>query len=246
MKFKACALQFESTPCSFERNYSTLLTLLNLCPPKTLVVVPEVAATGFCYEKKEEAVDFSEKVFKDLLEFSKGLSLTIVVTGFEVINGKLFNSVKVFEEGRELLSRPKVKLFLPGGEGEHFTPGSIEDLKVAQTRFGVIAPVICFELRFYSVLGRLKELGGEVFTVAAQWGKARKEHWKVLLRARAIELQRFFIGANGSGSQMAGSSAIVDPWGRVISEGGDGVGIVEGEVNLSLIAQVEKKLPLNS
>jgi len=243
LKFKAYALQFESAPCAFERNYSTLLALLNFCSPNSLVVIPEVAATGFCYERKEEAVRFSAKVFEELLSFSKGLSLTVVITGFEVINGKLFNSVKVFDRGREVLSRPKVKLFLPGGEGEHFTAGSLEELKVAETSVGVLAPVICFELRFYEVLKRLKELGGEVFPVPAQWGRARREHWEVLLKARAVELQRFFVGANGTG-EMAGSSAIVDPWGRVLAQAKDSLGVIEGEVNLSVIAQVEKKLPL--
>ncbi|WP_457677701.1 nitrilase-related carbon-nitrogen hydrolase [Thermovibrio sp.] len=246
MKFKAYALQFESLKCEFQKNYSTLLTLLNFCKPNSLVVAPEVAATGFCYDKKKEAVKFSEKVFKELLDFSKGLSITVVITGYEEVNGKLFNSVKVFDRGRELLSRPKVKLFKPGGEGEHFKEGSMEDLKVVETSVGVLAPVICFELRFWEVLKRLKEMGGEVFTVPAQWGRARREHWETILRARAIELQRFFIGANGSGKEMAGSSAIVDPWGRVIAQAKDGTSLIEGEVNLPLIEQVEKKLPLNS
>ena len=243
-RFKAYALQFESSPCSFERNYSTLLTLLNFCAPNSLVVIPEVAATGFCYERKDEAVRFTEKVFSELLDFSRGLSLTVVITGFELINGKLFNSVKVFDRGREVLSRPKVKLFLPGGEGEHFSAGSLEELNVAETSVGVLAPVICFALRFYGVLKRLKELGGEVFTVPAQWGRARREHWEVLLRARPVEFQRFFVGANGSGKEMAGSSAIVDSWGRVIAQSKDGIAVIEGEVNLSLIEHVEKKLPL--
>jgi predicted amidohydrolase len=58
-----------------------------------------------------------------------------------------------------------------------------------------------------------------------------------------VELQRFFVGANGTG-EMAGSSAIVDPWGRVLARAEDALGVIEGEVNLSVIAQVEKKLPL--
>jgi len=245
--FKAYALQFESKPCSFNLNYSTLLSLLNFVEKGSLVVVPEVAATGFCYSNLKEAVSFSEKVFGELLDFSKGLSLTVVLTGFELINGKLFNSVKVFDRGRELLSRGKVKLFRPGGEEEFFERGDLRSLKVVETSLGVvIAPLICFELRFSEVLTSLKEQGGELFTVSAQWGRARKEHWECLIRSRAIEYQRFFVGANGSGKEMAGSSMIVDPWGRVISYGGDALGIVEGKISPSVIAQVEAKLPLNS
>jgi len=245
LSFKAYALQFESSPCSFERNYSTLLTLLNFCSPNSLVVIPEVAATGFCYGRKLEAAEFSERVFGELREFSAGLSLTIVTTGLELVNGTLFNVVKVFDRGKEVLSRPKVKLFLPGGEGEHFTAGTLEDLKVAETSLGVLAPIICFELRFYEVLKRLKELGGEVFPVPAQWGRARREHWEILLRARAVELQRFFVGANGTG-EMAGSSAVIDPWGRILAEACDSLGVISADIDLARIKQVESKLPLST
>ncbi|SMO46514.1 Predicted amidohydrolase [Balnearium lithotrophicum] len=243
--FKAYSIQFESFPCGFKKNYSKFLTLLNLCERDSLVVAPEVFPTGFCYKNIDEAVRFSEKVCNDLMGFSEGLNLTVVFSVFERINGKLFNSIKVLSNGRELLSRPKVKLFKPGGEGEYFTEGRLEDLKVAKTPFGVVAPVVCFELRFFEILKRLKELGGEVFTVSAQWGRARKFHWEILIRSRALELQRFFVGANGTGKEMGGSSAIVDPWGRVISEAGDSEGIISGSIDLKVINQVEKKLPLN-
>ncbi|WP_456456024.1 nitrilase-related carbon-nitrogen hydrolase [Thermovibrio sp.] len=245
--FKAYALQFESKPCSFSTNYSTLLSLLNFVEENSLVVIPEVAATGFCYSSLKEAVSFSEKVFKELLDFSKALSLTVVLTGLELVNGKLFNSVKVFDRGRELLSRGKVKLFRPGGEEEFFERGNLEEVKAVETSLGVvIAPLICFELRFCEVLTALKEQGGEVFTVSAQWGRARKEHWECLIKSRAIEFQRFFVGANGNGREMAGGSTIVDPWGRVLAYGGDALGVIEGEISPSVIVQVERKLPLNS
>ncbi|RUM89693.1 MAG: nitrilase [Thermovibrio sp.] len=243
--FKAYALQFETLPCQFERNYSKFLSLLNLCDRDSLIVVPEVFPTGFCYEGVEESVKFSEKVLDDLKGFSEGLNLTLVFSIFEKVNGKLFNSVKVLEKGRELLSRPKVKLFKPTKENDYFSEGSLEDLKVVETQFGVLAPVICFELRFCDVLMRLKKLGGEIFTVSAQWGRARKFHWEIFIRSRAVELQRFFIGANGTGKEMGGSSAIVDPWGRVISQAGDSEGTIFGKVDLGIISQIEKKLPLD-
>ncbi|WP_457755166.1 nitrilase-related carbon-nitrogen hydrolase [Thermovibrio ammonificans] len=245
MKFSCYAVQFESLPCRFEANYSKLLTFLNFCEKGSLVVFPEVAATAFCYEEIERAVKFSERVFEELQNFSKGLELTVVITGYEQINGKLFNSVKVLDRGREVLSRPKVKLFKPGREHLFFTEGRLSEVQVAQTSLGVLAPVICFELRFYEVLSRLKELGGEVFTVPAQWGRARREHWSCLLRARAIELQRFFVGANGTGKEMGGCSAVIDPWGRILAECKDAEGLIRAEVDTTVIEQVERKLPLN-
>ena len=243
--FKAYAVQFETAECDFEWNYSRFLSLLNFCERNSLVVAPEVFSTGFCYGKVDEAIEFSERVCKELLEFSRGLEVTLVFTAFERVNGKLFNCVKVFDRGKEVLSRPKIKLFPLTGEVDYFTAGSLEDLKIAETSLGVLAPVICFEMRFYPVLERLKVLGGEVFTVSAQWGRGRKFHWEIFVKTRAVEFQRFFVAANGTGKEMAGSSLIVDPWGRVLSEAGDSEGVISGVVDTAVVFQVERKLPLN-
>jgi predicted amidohydrolase len=244
--FKAYALQLPYRECQFERSYTEALTFINLAKEGSLLVLPELFSTGFCYRKIEEAVSFSRRLCEELTDFSRGLRGCFVFTVLERVNGKLFNLVKVVAEGKELLSRPKVKLFTLTGEGDYFTPGTYQELQVVESKWGTIAPVICFELRFFEVLERLKKIGGEVFTVSAQWGRARREHWKLFTRCRAVELQRFLVSSNGTGKEMAGGSVIVDPWGRVLGEMGDGVGLVGGEINLPTIAQVERKLPLSS
>jgi len=241
--FKAYAIQFETVAGEFERNYSRFLTFLNLCEKGSLVVIPEVFLTGFYYEDIESAARFSERVVSELLEFSKGLELTLVYTVVEKINNKFFNSVQVIDKGKLLLSRPKIKLFTPMDEDKYFVAGSEKDLKLVETSIGVIAPVICFELRFSEIFLELLKNGAEIFTVSAQWGKARKEHWKVLTSARAIETQRFLVASNGIG-EMAGNSIIVDPWGRVLSSAGESEGIISGRIDLSVIKQVERKLPM--
>jgi predicted amidohydrolase len=244
--FKAYALQFDACKCEFGKNLRKIELLLSLCEDNSLVVLPEVAQSEFCYEDIEGTLSSGTELLSLLSSVSERRSMTIVVSLFERINGKLFNSVKVIEKGKEILSRPKVKLFKLAGEDKYFTSGSFKELAVAESQFGVIAPLICFEIRFYEILKRLKELGGEIFTVSAQWGRARREHWELFVKTRAVELQRFFIAANGKSKEMAGSSLIVDPWGRVLGYAGDCEGVIKGEVSLSLIAQVEKKLPLES
>jgi predicted amidohydrolase len=241
--FKAFAIQFETTDGQFERNYSRFLTFLNLCERESLVVAPEVFPTGFSYSDMESAANFSNKVVDDIAKFSEGMALTVVFTVIEKVNGKFFNSIKVIDRGKELLSRPKVKLFPLTGETENFSSGNLSDLKVVETSCGNLAPIICFELRYPEIFRIMKEMGAEIFVVSAQWGRARKEHWKVLTVARAIENQRFLVASNGTGS-MAGNSLIVDPWGRVLAQGGEAEGIIFGKINLSVIKQVEKKLPM--
>jgi predicted amidohydrolase len=244
LKFKAYSIQLETLDGNFDRNYSRFLTFLNLCKENSLVVAPELFLTGFNYKDLESSANFSKRVVDEILMLSKGLKLTVVYTVVEKINGKFFNCIHVVESGNLLLSRPKVKLFKPNQEHVFFSSGCNRDIKVVETRFGVVAPVICFELRFAEIFKKLLKEGAQVFTVSAQWGKARREHWKVLNLSRAIEFQRFLISSNGTG-EMAGCSMIVDPWGRNISSMLDGEGIISGEIDLSRIEHVEKKLPMN-
>ncbi len=241
--FKAACIQFETEDGNFEKNYNRFLSLFNLTENAKLIVLPELFLTGFCYDKLKEAAVFSEKVVSHIMEFSKGLSTVLIYTVIEKINNSFFNSVHVVENGKLLLSRPKVKLFSPMEEDKYFKPGRIEDLKTAKTSIGTIAPIVCFELRFFEVFYKLLKQEAEIFTVSAQWGKARRKHWEILTAARAIETQRFVVAANGSG-KMAGCSAIIDPWGRILAKAYDGNSTIFAQIELSKIKQVEKKLPL--
>ncbi len=243
MKFKTYSIQFEVIDGAFERNYIRFLTLLNLCEKNSLIVAPELFLTGFYYKDLKSAASFSKRVFDELLKFSKGLKLTLIYTTITQVNGKFFNCIQVIEDGELLLSRPKIKLFRPNRETDYFNAGDWKDLKVARTKFGTLAPIICFELRFSEIFQKLKRDGAQLFAISAQWGRARKAHWEVLCSSRAIEFQRFLISSNATG-KMAGSSSIVDPWGRTISSISDGEGVIFGEIELSRIEQVERKLPM--
>ncbi|OMH40701.1 nitrilase-related carbon-nitrogen hydrolase [Desulfurobacterium indicum] len=241
---KAFAIQFETVAGQYERNWNRALTFLNFSSPFSLVVFPEVFLTGFDYENLDRAAEFSYSVFDSLRMFSESFSSVFVFTILEKVNGTFYNVVKVVDKGKEVLSRAKIKLFSPFDEDKYFSSGEIsEDLKLVETSCGVIAPFICFELRFPELFLYLRQEGAQIFTVSAQWGKARREHWKTLLRARAIENQRFVVASNGVG-EMAGFSVIVDPWGRIISEAGDGESLIHGDINLAVISQVETKLPM--
>ncbi|WP_297445755.1 nitrilase-related carbon-nitrogen hydrolase [Desulfurobacterium sp.] len=238
------SVQFETVAGEYERNWNRALTFLNFTSSSSIVVLPEVFPTGFDYGNLDRAAEFSVSVFDSLKMFSEAFTSVFVFTIIEKVNGKFYNVVKVVDRGKEVLSRPKIKLFSPFDEDRYFAPGLIpDDLKVAETCCGIVAPLICFELRFPELFLYLKQKGAQIFTVSAQWGKARQEHWRVLLRARAVENQRFIVASNGVG-EMAGFSAVVDPWGRILSEAGDGESVICAEVNLSVISQVEKKLPM--
>ena len=80
----------------------------------------------------------------------------------------------------------------------------------------------------------------------AEWPHTRLDHWRTLIRARAIENQMFFVACNrvgtSKGTRFGGHSCIVDPWGELVIEGGEGEGVLTTVIDL---AQVENQSPKN-
>jgi deaminated glutathione amidase len=108
---------------------------------------------------------------------------------------------------------------------------------------------ICYDLRFPELYRALSERGVEVLLVPAAFTlHTGKDHWHVLLRARAIEAQAFVVaaaqyGAHPGGRQTYGHSLVVDPWGTVIAEASDGPGLAQATLERSRLDTVRRSLP---
>jgi deaminated glutathione amidase len=108
---------------------------------------------------------------------------------------------------------------------------------------------ICYDLRFPELYRALSEQGAEVLLVPAAFTlHTGKDHWHVLLRARAIEAQAFVVaaaqhGAHPGGRNTYGHSLVVDPWGTVIAEASDGEGLVSATLERSRLEAVRRSLP---
>jgi predicted amidohydrolase len=109
-----------------------------------------------------------------------------------------------------------------GGELEVMTAG--EELVVANTPAGRTGLATCYDLRFPEQFRSLVDLGATAFLMTSGWPTERIEHWRVLLKARAIENQAWMIACNGVGTQcgtkLGGRSAVIDPMGKVVAEAG--------------------------
>jgi predicted amidohydrolase len=107
-------------------------------------------------------------------------------------------------------------------EDRSFTGG--DKWTVVDTSVGRIGVFICYDLRFPELSRRLAVEGAEIIVVPGEWPKPREEHWRTLLRARAIENQLFVVAANCCGVtgrlDFFGMSMIIDPRGVVMAEGG--------------------------
>jgi predicted amidohydrolase len=148
----------------------------------------------------------------------------------------------------------KIHLFdvdVPGGkrfrESEAIEPGA--DAVVAQTPWGGLGLSICYDLRFPELYRTLAARGARIVAVPSAFTlETGKDHWHVLLRARAIENQVYLFapaqfGAHGPTRKSYGHALVVDPWGVVIAECGDHEGVALARIDLDYQDQVRAALP---
>jgi predicted amidohydrolase len=133
-------------------------------------------------------------------------------------------------------------------ESRHERAG--EEIVSSELRSGAgVGLSICYDVRFPELYRVLSDRGAEVLTVPSAFTLATtRDHWEVLLRARAIENQCFVIAANQVGESVpgvrsGGRSMIVDPWGIVLGTAADAEGIVLAELDRSRLADVRRRLP---
>jgi deaminated glutathione amidase len=107
---------------------------------------------------------------------------------------------------------------------------------------------ICFDLRFPELYRSLVSNGAVVLAIPANFTEATgRDHWEVLLRARAIENGAFVIAPAqcgiGAGVPTHGRSMIIDPWGTVIAQAPDGPGVVVADLDMARVMEIRRQLP---
>lgn len=173
---------------------------------------------------------------------------------------RLRNTSLIFDRnGAELGRYAKIHMFdvvTPDGlsycESATFTRG--EDIVLCDVDGIRLGCSICYDLRFGELFIALAKAGAQMIAVPAAFTLATgKDHWEVLLRARAIETQCYVLAAGQTGTYVAdgltrtnyGNSMIVDPWGCVIARAPDKLGWTTAKVDLDYLQQVRTNLPAN-
>jgi predicted amidohydrolase len=169
--------------------------------------------------------------------------------------GRLVNRGFVIDDKGEIRARyDKIHLFdvdLPTGESwresNAYAPG--ERSVIATTPWAKIGLSICYDMRFPDLYRALSNAGAEILSVPAAFTvPTGKAHWHVLLRARAIEAGAFVIaagqwGEHEDGRATYGHSLVVDPWGEVLLDMGEGEGIGFAELDMDRLADVRTRVP---
>jgi deaminated glutathione amidase len=176
----------------------------------------------------------------------------------ELDGDRVFNTSVLFDRsGEPVASYRKIHLFdadppnaVPSRESAVFGAG--DQVVTAETEFGRAGLSICYDVRFPELYRMLATQGSTLLFIPAAFRyETGVDHWEVLLRARAIEDQAFVIAAAQWGTwgpaemerRNYGHSLVADPWGRILAEAPDGVGVTFAELDLGEVGHVREILP---
>jgi predicted amidohydrolase len=257
---RAAAVQLQSTP-DRDRNLEAAdrLTRAAAAAGAELVVLPEKwPALGTPEQTIAAAEPFDGPVSQWAGTIARELGIDLVAGSFsERVEGDergRNTSIHVGPDGELRASYRKIHMFdvEVGGrvykESEHEAPG--EEIVVSETAGGTgLGLSICYDVRFPELYRILAVRGAEIVVVPAAFTFATtRDHWEILLRARAIEGQAFVVAANqigehAPGIRSGGRSMIVDPWGVVLATAPDTETFAIAELDLERQREIRRTLP---
>lgn len=221
---KAAAVQFTITLGEIGPNLQQVRQSLQSLAADgvQLVVLPEMWATGFAYKELNSLAERTGELVAELAALSARYGMVIVGSLPEPHESKVYNTAYIIDGGDIKATYRKIHLFSLMQEDRSFDSG--KSWVLAETSVGTLGVFICYDLRFPELARRLAVEGAEILVVPGEWPKPRQEHWRTLLRARAIENQLFVIAANCCGLvgklDFFGMSMIIDPKGEPLAEAG--------------------------
>jgi predicted amidohydrolase len=190
-------------------------------------------------------------------ELAQKLSIYIHIgsLAIKISPDKAVNRAFVIDRKGEIAARyDKIHMFdvdLAGGESyresANYRPGDLA--VIADLPWGRLGVTICYDLRFPALYRALAEAGASFLAIPAAFTKQTGEaHWQVLMRARAIENGCYVIaaaqgGLHENGRSTFGHSIVVDPWGKVVAEGGTEPGVIMAEIDPAAVAAARSKVP---
>ncbi len=226
-----------------------------------LVVLPEMFAYHGMSSQGRRAA--GEQIpGGETYEFLRGLALEhgITVHGGSYIErdgDNFFNTTVVFgADGSELAKYRKIHLFdVTTQDGREYKESAVfsrgKDIVTYDLDGTRIGCSICYDLRFPELYQALAKAGSRIITVPAAFTlMTGKDHWEVLLRARAIETETYVVATgmwgpypDGKGASY-GHSMIIDPWGNVIVRVPEGDGFATAELSMDYIDTVRARIPV--
>ena len=213
--------------------------------------LPEMCTTGFDWKCNRELLPEAAELSDSVAALASELGIAICGSFLEQTEvGGMANTLMYWNASGERVARyRKVHLFTLFHEERHVEAG--DEIVTAETELGRLGCSVCYDLRFPEIFRQCALDGAELQVLPAAFPHPRLEHWRTLIRARAIENQCFIAvnqcGAEGHGNAVGevvyfGHSAVIDPWGNIVAEAGAEEGLFYTEVDLSLVGSGARQI----
>ncbi|MBI9070009.1 MAG: hypothetical protein JEY94_00325 [Melioribacteraceae bacterium] len=245
-KLKIALVQFSpewEEPANNILNLNKLLE--NELPKVDAVIFPEMTLTGFTMESGKFAEEMDGSGTQFFMNVSRKYKNHFFAGIIEKDDEDLYNSLVHFDNGLINARYRKIHPFSFVNEQEHYS--SSKETVITHINKVKIGLSICYDLRFPELYRAYGKERCEIIINIANWPVTRIDHWKTLLKARAIENQCYIIGVNRVGkdnmAEFNGASAVFDPMGKEVIICTDEEKIFTIEIDLEKTRETRKKFP---
>jgi len=229
-----------------ETNKKKILSLVRDIHGVELFIFPEMTLTGFTMRSDEMSETIQADSFKFFASLAKEKSANIFAGMIERRKKCTYNTlIHIKPDGNLCKLYRKVHPFSYSGENENFNAGS----KPAYTKIKTwkIGLTICYDLRFPELYRKYGKKKAHLIVNIANWPDTRIEHWRTLLKARAIENQCYIAGVNRVGKDpklnYVGFSSVFDPMGKEIIAVENEEKVIKVDLDKNYVNEVRTKFP---
>ncbi|WP_298068026.1 carbon-nitrogen family hydrolase [uncultured Mailhella sp.] len=251
---RVSVLQMDVVKGDREANHATIRRMvaeaMQASPRPEVLVLPELWSTGYALSEKgalaspggrTDAAFLGELAREHHVSFIGGSVLSLNSDGQVTNRAQIIDS-----EGRYAAGYDKIHLFRLMEEDRYLARGRKPLL--FRTPDFLCGLIICYDLRFCELVRKLAVEGAEVLFLSAEWPLARREHWEILLRARAIENQMYVVACNRcgvtEGEEFGGTSLIIAPDGAVLQRAGREEAILHAELDPALVRRTRERIQI--
>lgn len=260
-KFKAACIQNCATP-DVQKDIETLSRLIGAAADAGahLIALPEYCAgldtkNGLLFPFS--ALKSQHPAIPAFAALARQRKAWILIgsIGIKAPDGRVFNRSFMLDPSGEIVARyDKLHMYdVELGEGHSYkelatiAPGG--EAVLSPSPGGTLGMSVCYDLRFPGLYRTYGQAGANILAIPAAFVRLTGQaHWHVLNRARAIENGAYVIapcqyGTLSGGSECFGHSLIVDPWGRILADGGDDEGFVIAELDMAEVSKTRQRIP---
>ncbi len=218
-----------------------------------LICFPEMWTTGFDWSRNKQLAAGHTEIHNAIAEQAALHKIWISSPMLsQAADGQMRNTSFLFApDGSLATSYNKIHLFSLFHEDRYIGAG--QELCVADTPWGPTGLSLCYDVRFPELFRSYALRGVSLQVCSAAFPHPRQEHWRVLVRARAIENQMFMLAVNRVGSEQiasqastsyCGSSAVIDPWGSPVVEGEEQECLLTARIDIAQCTEARKQIPV--